>query len=246
MGNREDYEKKPEVISSIEDNQINSPHHIPVDVYIQEADTLYHWVQEDKEVLTAVGLSWEFVEDLPIRCGVLIEAEALWHTQKNTREKSSQKWKNLSPLAYDLRNRLLTDFRFAFRKHPDLLNTIKGISKGNSLSKMIQSLNDLSVLGKENHQLLEAINFDMSLLEKAAKTSREMALLLAETCASRMKHSKTKKIRDQAYTHLKEAVDEIRLCGQYVFRQNKDRFIGYRSNYIRQIKSKQRRKTKKK
>jgi hypothetical protein len=36
MGNREDYEKKPEVISSIEDNQINSPHHIPVDVYIQD------------------------------------------------------------------------------------------------------------------------------------------------------------------------------------------------------------------
>ncbi|MGD2086544.1 MAG: hypothetical protein PVH61_10205 [Candidatus Aminicenantes bacterium] len=60
-----------------------------------------------------------------------------------------------------------------------------------------------------------------------------------------MEYSKAKKIRDQAYTHLKEAVDEIRLFGQYVFRQNKDRFIGYRSNYIRQLKSKQRRKTKK-
>ncbi len=57
MGNQEDYKKKPQAISTIEDSQIKTPHHIPVGVYIQEADALYHWAQADKEALTAVGLS---------------------------------------------------------------------------------------------------------------------------------------------------------------------------------------------
>jgi hypothetical protein len=107
---------------------------------------------------------------------------------------------------------------------------------------MIQDLNDLSVLGKANPQLLEAINLDMSLLDEAAQTAKEMAALLAEVNRSRREHSEAKRIRDQAYTHLKEAVDEIRRCGQYVFRQNKERLMGYRSSHIRQIKSRQRRK----
>jgi hypothetical protein len=37
MGNREYYEKKPEVISTFDDSRIKKPHHIPVSVYIQEA-----------------------------------------------------------------------------------------------------------------------------------------------------------------------------------------------------------------
>ena len=56
----------------------------------------------------------------------------------------------------------------------------------------------------------------------------------------------TKKIRDQAYTHLKEAVDEIRETGRYVFRQDKKRVRAYASVYRRHIKSKQKQKPKKK
>jgi hypothetical protein len=141
---------------------------------------------------------------------------------------------------------LLTDFRFAFRKHPDLTTTVKGISKGENRTKMIRDLNDLSVLEKADPRLLEIIHFDMSLLDKATQTANEMAVFLAEFNEDKQKRGEVKKIRDQAYTHLKEAVDEIRLTGQYVFRQNKDRFVGYRSKYIRQLTIKQRGKPKKK
>jgi len=47
-GNREFYEKKLEVISAIDDIQIKKPHHIPVSVYIKEADTLSHLALQDK------------------------------------------------------------------------------------------------------------------------------------------------------------------------------------------------------
>ena len=45
-------------------------------------------------------------------------------------------------------------------------------------------------------------------------------------------------IRDQAYTHLKEAVDEIRASGQYVFWRNEERFQGYISQYHKKFNSK--------
>jgi len=44
-----------------------------------------------------------------------------------------------------------------------------------------------------------------------------------------------KKIRDQAFTPLKEAVDKIRKCGQFVFWRNPGRVKGYRSNYLRRL-----------
>ena len=246
MGNLEYYEKKLGIIRAIDESRIKRPHHIPVEVYIQEADFLYLWALEDKEALTAAGLDWKLVEDLPIRCGALIEAEARWQTQRNTRKKSSLEWEKKYPIAHDLRKRLLTGFRFAFREHPTLMATVSNISKGKRHSKMIQDLNDLGVLGHANHQLLQSIDFDMSLLDKAAPIAKEMAGLLADTTRDRLEPGTAKIIRDQAYSHLKEAVDKIRSYGQYVFRQNKDRAPGYRSQYIRKIKSRKSRKNKEK
>ena len=248
MGNREYYEKKLEVINAIKDSQIKKPHHIPVAVYIQEADNLYQWAMDDKEALISAGLARELIEDLPQRCGALIEAETQWQKQRETRNKSALEWDKQSPIAYDLRKRLLADFHFAFRKHPDLKATLREIAQIEDYSKLIQDLNDLSVLGNANTRLLEVIKFDLSLLDKAAQTSREMSVLLAEMNrdTEKKRHSEVKKIRDQAYTHLKEAVDEIRETGRYLSRRNKERLRGYASEYRRHIKSKEKRKLKKK
>ena len=123
---------------------------------------------------------------------------------------------------------------------------LKEISQIGHYAGMIQDLNDLSVLGKANPRLLEVIGFDFSLLDKAGQTSSEMADLLAAMTCDTEKRSEFKRIRDQAYTHLKEAVDEIREAGKYVFRQNKKHSVGYTSQYMRHIKNKQKRKPKKK
>ena len=170
--------------------------------------------------------------------------------QQGALNKSAREWKKQSPIAYELRKKLLADFLYAFRKHPGLLKKVRAISPIGGYKKMIKDLNDLSLLGKDNTRLLEAINFDLSLLDKAAQTSREMAVLLDEKDRERERElgepSEAKKIRDQAYTHLKEAVDEIRETGRYVFRKDKRRSRVYASEYRRHIKSKQKRKPKKK
>jgi hypothetical protein len=248
MGKLEDYKKKLEVISAIKDSQIKKPHHIPVGIYIQEAENLYMCALDDKEALMAAGLAPELIEDLPTRCGALKKAESEWQKEWKTTNKSALEWKKQSPIAYDLRKKLLADFLYAFRKHPGLVKKVRAISPIGGHARMIEDLNDLSLLGKDNTRLLEAINFDLSLLDKAAQTSREMTVFLDEMNRNkeRYEHSEAKKIRDQAYTHLKEAVDEILEAGKYAFRQDKKHLGKYASEYRRQIKSKQKRKPKKK
>jgi predicted PolB exonuclease-like 3'-5' exonuclease len=245
---KEAYKKKLEVIRAIKDSQIKKPHHIPVVAYTHEAETLYELALDDKEALMAAGLAPELIEDLHLRCGALREAESRWKNQQGALNKSAREWKKQSPMAYDLRKKLLADFLYAFRKHPDLMKKVRAISPIGGHAKMMKDLNDLSLLGKDNTRLLEAINFDLSLLDKAAQTSGEMAVLLDEMNRNqdRYEHSEAKKIRDQAYTHLKEAVDEILEAGKYAFRQDKNHSRKYASEYRRQIKSKQQQKPKKK
>ena len=75
MSNRDDYEKKLEVIKGIDNDRLKAPHHIPVEVYIQEAKIVHEWAMNDIEALISIGLSRELLEDLPIRIGALTQAE---------------------------------------------------------------------------------------------------------------------------------------------------------------------------
>ncbi len=232
MSNKKDYEKKLDVIKAIGDDQIKIPNNIPLGVYIQEADNLYQWCQEDKDTLTGLGLSWELVEDLPVRSGALREAESLWNAERFTRQEASETWEEESAAAYDLRDELLQYFRFAFRNDPGLSEQVRRIARGRGHADMIQDLNNLCILGKQNPGLLANINFDMSLLDKAAEKADQMAQLLAEANTERAEYKEAKKIRNQAFTHLKEAVDEIYKYGRFAFRDNHERRKGYRSNYM--------------
>ncbi|MCP5054379.1 MAG: hypothetical protein GY940_44845 [bacterium] len=239
MDKREAYEKKLVAIRGIAVNEIKQPHNIPVGVYFKESEELYHWCQEDKGRLTAVGLAWEMVSDLPLRCGALSEAEALWCVQRKGGREARRRWKREAPLAIALRKELAAAFRFAFRDRELLIRGVRETTKDQSYPAMVQSLNDLSGLGRAHPDLLEAIGFDMSLLEKAAETSRQMGRLYANVVGDRQEYSDAKKTRDQAYTHLYEAAEEIRKYGQFVFRNEPDRLIGYRSQYMRDKRKEQ-------
>jgi hypothetical protein len=239
MSNRENLDKILDIISAINDKRIKTPKHVPASACVMEAVTLYHWALKDKEALIAHGLAWELVEDLIVRQDALAEAEAIWNSQWLGRKEVASEWEALSAAGYELRDRLLADFRFAFRNQPDLLLALNRISTKKNHPTMIQDLNDLSVLGRTNRPLLEAVRFDMSLLEQAAQASWDLSALLAETTTARMKLGEGKRVRDQAYTYLKEAVDEIRRAGQYVFRHDKERLHGYICDHLRQANMRQ-------
>jgi hypothetical protein len=137
---------------------------------------------------------------------------------------------------YDLRNQIAHHFYYAFHDSPSLIAKVNTFLEGNIHAHMIQCLNNFSVLGRANQELLTSIGFDLTLLDQAAQKCDELASMYAAASRDRQDFSAVKKIRDQSFTHVKEAVDKIRKCGQYVFWRNAGRVKGYRSNYLRRIR----------
>lgn len=222
-------------LQAIEVADIKKPN-IPIDIYIQEAENLYTWCQDDKEQLINAGLTDELIEELKPRAGALRQAESDWFKERYTKEDAERTWLAESKDAYELRDQLLHHFHFAYRKAPDLANRVSAIAEGSGHADMIQDLNDLAVLGNEYSEYLIAINFDLNLLTEAAETADRLSEVLALANAEDSGHS-TVELRNRAYTYLKEVVDEIRTTGQYLFWRNAERLKGYASNYRRKMKS---------
>jgi hypothetical protein len=229
----EDYNKKIEVIKTITDDQIKVPNSIPVGIYIQEAEYLYRWCQDDKEEFTSKGLDWTVVEDLPVRFGALREAELKWHQAQYLRRKAENIWVRELSKGYDLKNEIAHHFYYAFQDSPSLIVKLKKFLKGTTHAEMIQCLNNLSVLGLSNQELLRKIGFDFTLLDLAAQKSDEFSTKKEAASWDSKDYLEAKKIRDQAYTHLKEAVDLVYDYGRYVFWKGSARLKGYSSNHLR-------------
>ncbi len=232
MSNIDDYNQLHDTIAGIGENDIKLPN-MPVSISIQEGEDLYKWCQPDKNVLTSKGFDWELVDELSLGLGALREAQSLWNAERHAQEEAAREWAEKSPAAYDLRNTLLHEFRYAYRNRPDVLSRVSVIANGSGHADMIQDLNDLAVLGRENPEPLAAINFDTAILDQAAGLSDSLGEMLAVMNGDRNEHSETKTMRDKAYTYCKQRIDEIRACGQYVFWRNPDRAKGYTSEYIR-------------
>ncbi len=230
MSSTTDYNNLLPVITAIPSAEVLTPN-MPIDVFVQEAENLYHWCIDDQPALTRVGLDWNLVISLPARAGACREAQSLWNKERNTRQEAEQAWKEQAPAAFDLRDQLLHDFRFAFRKSEGLLKRVDEIAQGNTNSDMVQDLNDLAALGKANAALLAPINFDVTKLDLAADLSDRMGDLLGAANGERKEVSEAMVVRDKAYTYLKQAVDEIRECGKFAFWRNPDRLKGYNSDY---------------
>ena len=173
------------------------------------------------------------MEDLPVRCGALSEAESKWVIKQSQRMASADIWLKEASKGNDLRKELIHHFNYAFRNKSSLIKKVKEIANSSSFDGMINGLYDLNVLGLVNKELLRKIGFDLKLLDMAVKKSRELARKKEAASVYSEDYLEVKKIRDQAYTHLKEAVDLIYDCGKYVFCENSARLKGYSSNHLR-------------
>ncbi|HZK97383.1 MAG TPA: hypothetical protein VFC67_24485 [Prolixibacteraceae bacterium] len=230
MSSTSDYnELLPQILSVPSDKALKPT--MPVDVYLQEAEDLYTWCLDDLDALVGAGLDVALINDIPVRAGACREAQSLWVKNRKMRNHTSEEWKSCLLEATDLRSQLLHAFRYAFRAHDDLLAGIGEIAKSNSRSAIVQDLNDLSVLGNSNLDLLKAIRMDIALLETASLKSYQMGDMAGFINSARRRKSEANIIRNKAFTYLKQAMDNIRRCGKYVFWQNTDRMNGYTSNY---------------
>jgi hypothetical protein len=215
---------------------------IPVPILLQEADNLYDWCMTDKKDLLQVGFHWDLVADLPVRTGALRQSHTRWTNEYISGKECQKQWKDAEREAKTLRRNLEESFSFAFRKFPQEYSKVQRIKEGYSNADMIQDLSDLAALGSLNKDKLEAVGMDLGLLDEARSKTFELPQLLAKASNSRKESSPLNELRNKAYYHLKEAVDEIREAGQYALRDNNDRQKGYFSKYTRKLNQKYRRK----
>lgn len=214
---------------------------IPVSNQLQEAEDLYVWCQKDKDVLVGIGLDWKIAESIPVRAGALRYIQSEWSKVNQTKDDARIAWSMGSPEAYALRDDLLHHFLFAYRDAPDVLPQVKRIAQGTGHADMIQDLSDLSALGKAFPSPLTKIGLDVTLLDKAAEQSELMAELLARSNGSKKQINVVVLCRNRASAFLKQAVDEVRRCGQYAFWHNEARKRGYVSIYVKMKSEKRKR-----
>jgi hypothetical protein len=231
---QQNYQEKLAEIQAIDPKLAVTPN-IPIAIALQEAENLYQWCQDDKAALTARGLDWHFVDDLPARTGACRYAQSIWIKEHKSQQEIEKQWKKEAPKAYELRNELLHHFFFAYRNMPDIKVKVAAIAEGSGHADMLQDLSDLSVLGKQYLQQLIKIGMDLSLLDQASQYSGTLGSLLAQVNGINESDSSTKVLRDKAFLLMKQAVDEIRQCGQYTFWRNPDRKKGYASLYFRHV-----------
>ena len=206
---------------------------MPMGIYLQEAADLHAWVLADRDALEAAGFDWTLVVELAVRIGAARHAQSIWTSLRFARAEAQREYKNLSPAGYDLRDTMVHHMLFAYRRVSDVLSRVQSIAEGTGDADMLQDLSDLAVLGRTYPKPLAAVKFDVSLFDEAETTCETLSPLLAQATSENAQDNEAKLNRDRAFTYLKEAVDEIREYGRYVFWRNENRAKGYASAYMR-------------
>jgi len=206
---------------------------IPFGIYLHESENLHTRVSVDLPKLTAVGMDPILLTDLLAYTGATRTAQSNWEELNTVRDEAKKAWKAEWPAFIELREDLIENMDFAYRNDELLLKKLAVIKQGDSQADAVQDMANLSVLGKANLAPLEAIRFDVSLVDKAAEDADKMAGLLGAVNGHMYVNDETKVIRDQSFTLLKRVVDEIRKYGRFVFRKDEEHAKAYTSKYGR-------------
>ncbi|MBR8534267.1 hypothetical protein KDU71_01760 [Carboxylicivirga sediminis] len=219
-------------INSVKKEDVK-PCNIPVSVYVQEAGNLHERMSLDSARLQALGMDPALQTRLDKLRAALFAAEVDWQEQQSERQKALELWKEKSPALYDLRKDIIEHLAFAFRKDERLMEQLAAIEEGNSHADAIEDLARLAVLGVQNPELVQAINYDATKFDTANTMVSEMSGVLSAANGYLYRDDERKLIRDKAYTLLKEVVDEVRDYGRFAFRNDPEHVKGYSSKYAR-------------
>ena len=88
---------------------------------------------------------------------------------------------------------------------------------------MFQDLNDYATLGRNNKELLIAIGYDMSNVERAAELSKKLSDLYAQVTIDRSSPPDMTITRNKAFTLLKKSIDSLNSQARYILRANKEK-----------------------
>ena len=210
---------------------------VPVPILIQEAENLFHWCQQDMAALKKAGLDWELVKDIPQRVRFVQDFEAQWFIARKTRNQVRKDYLEIMKQSRALCAELIRDLKFALGEKADNYEFLSEFKKYRKNDEVPLDLISLAKIGQKHAPLLKNIGFDLVTLDTALALGKELADKSGKDFAN-MDKVKLQSLYKKACFYLKDAVSEVRRCGKYVFHGNKERLIGYRSEYRRLHKGK--------
>lgn len=227
------YERLLPVITAVK--EIKKPNAVPAAIAHQEAINLFFWCGPDLAAMEKNGLDREMVSRLPDMAMAMAEAEARWQGTILTYKENLRRIRRQA----DQANLLARDLKFQlgfFLRDEDNQKRLADIHINRNYTQIASNLLMLYTIGDRNREMLEPFNFDQTLLYQAGKIAQtlqtDVAFFNSRQDRSSRQYLKAKEIRNQAYTCLKQMVDRLRQCGQFTFRDNESRRVGYRSEHI--------------
>jgi hypothetical protein len=151
---------------------------------------------------------------------VLDACEGVWFTQRIAL--TPEEKRTLRQEAETLKRDAVASLRFFLRKNNDVQRKVSAIQEGTGLADLLDDLSKLADLLEEHQVALAKADLPGGATPAdAALRAREIEELLGETAATEKTSQESAEkhaLRNRAFWFLREAMDEIRAAGRYVFR----------------------------
>lgn len=237
---RRDLEQKRALLEAMPSERIVEPSNIPVPIYLREASRMINAGERDLELLESIGYRAGMLDDLKQRIGALRQAESLLRVSRCGKGEAGQRWDESLLLGRRVLKELKSALAFAYRKDEELSARVRAAVNGRSAAALVQGISSLAHLGRGNVKPLEAINFDLKRLDEAAALAGRLGEFLGSAEAEREWSHMCSRLRNAAYSHLKEGLKELRDYAHYVLGDDKLKKIDYNSQFLRKKRHKRR------
>ena len=235
MADQSDLERLMPALNSFSSGEIRIPD-MPVDQALKEAEIMLVAATEDVAKFIDVKFDTTKIDELSAAIGVLQLCQAQLTAAMGEVREATMEWNEKSSAAFELRAEILAATAYALRGVKDAAKAMKKIRKGNGAFDAICDLKALAEVGRKYQPHLEAINFNVEMLDTATKTADELSHLYAKAFVEKST-SDPKDIRDRAFTYMRKLMGEVLDVAEYVFRKDKERLDFYYSSYRRQRNS---------
>ncbi len=221
MGRLEDLEAVRGDIQNVKDSDIIKLS-LPILWFLQQVQILLLRLFRNREKLESEKMDFRVLDYLMIMREACFELYSQTSMVSFPKDSHQRRWQALKEEGEMLLFDLMMAMEYAFHGYPELLSKLSFIREGSSNADFIKDLNDASVLGRENRDLIEAVGYDYQNFVHAGEMSKELGILLAEATIDKSQSPELTLQRNKALTILKNGVDGALRQARFILRSDKN------------------------
>ncbi|MGL1934468.1 MAG: hypothetical protein OCD01_05590 [Fibrobacterales bacterium] len=233
------FDEMYETIQSVPDDETTRPNR-PLKIFSTEVEGLITIIKHNEKRLLEKNFDTKISTRLEKLIGAYRHAQSRMAWATDSYSESRKRWKALSPLAFELRNDLLNEYRFVAFGNDAVTKLIKEVSQGRTIADLIEDLHILAHPSDAIRTQLEDINFDFEQLKNAANLAFEVGTIQKDAELHRFAVTEERKIRDKVVTLLQLEEATILRWARLVFNKDKKVLRKFFSKYSRSQNNKAR------